>query len=363
MNLFVATLNVGNRPLEPDQLNRWLREAKHCDVCIVCLQEAHVVTERHLERGKSVAALLAAGALAWPTWGVSCCLAIPYVCRQRRKREKRHEKEKQEARALSNPSLSPQQKRARVTLGSSRRIRDCLHHLGFSVRKKPSLAWGQLRCFVQRLVFFCRHGSPALPVDRVDGAEARRWRRGCFSRRVGSAVGSEVGSAVGSAAGSEKTTVYAGDTANAQAPRLREARRQCSLKTPQGRARRRPRRQPGPGHRRHGQQGRFGLNLRRREGGLRHDVHGDQRAFVCSRRPLVSNSRPGREDRGTPPRERTNETQRSYAPMAWRWTHKVLRSLDGVGEIHNTHRDKTKKNAGPPTRASSTSAWTPSRRS
>ena len=145
MNLFVATLNVGNRPLEPDQLNRWLREAKHCDVCIVCLQEAHVVTERHLERGKSVAALLAAGALAWPTWGVSCCLAIPYVCRQRRKREKRHEKEKAEARALSNPSLSPQQKRARVTLGSSRRIRDCLHHLGFSVRKKPSLAWGQLR--------------------------------------------------------------------------------------------------------------------------------------------------------------------------------------------------------------------------
>ena len=96
MNLFVATLNVGNRPLEPDQLNRWLREAKHCDVCIVCLQEAHVVTERHLERGKSVAALLAAGALAWPTWGVSCCLAIPYVCRQRRKREERHEKEKAE---------------------------------------------------------------------------------------------------------------------------------------------------------------------------------------------------------------------------------------------------------------------------
>ena len=71
----------------------------------------------------------------------------------------------------------------------------------------------------------------------------------------------------------------------------------------------------------------------------------------------------GCEDRGTPPRERTNETQRSYAPMAWRWTHKVLRSLDGVGEIHNTHRDKTKKNTGPPTRASSTSAWTPSRRS
>ena len=93
----------------------------------------------------AVKALLAAGALAWPTWGVSCCLAIPYVCRQRRKREKRHEKEKAEARALSNPSLSPQQKRARVTLGSSRRIRDCLHHLGFSVRKKPSLAWGQLR--------------------------------------------------------------------------------------------------------------------------------------------------------------------------------------------------------------------------
>ena len=162
MNLFVATLNVGNRPLEPDQLNRWLREAKHCDVCIVCLQEAHVVTERHLERGKSVAALLAAGALAWPTWGVSCCLAIPYVCRQRRKREERHEKEKQEARALSNPSLSPQQKRARVTLGSSRRIRDCLHHLGFSVRKKPSLAWGQLR-----YVFH----------DRVDGVRVPQTHR------------------------------------------------------------------------------------------------------------------------------------------------------------------------------------------
>ena len=50
MNIFVATLNVGNSPLEPDQLNRWLREAKHCDVCIVCLQEAHVVTDRNLER-------------------------------------------------------------------------------------------------------------------------------------------------------------------------------------------------------------------------------------------------------------------------------------------------------------------------
>ena len=60
--------------------------------------------------------------------------------------------------------------------------------------------------------------------------------------------------------------------------------------------------------------------------------------------------------------ERTNETQRSYAPMAWRWTYKVLRSLDGV-ERYTTHRDKTKKNTGPPTRASSTSAWTPSRRS
>ena len=57
------------------------------------------------------------------------------------------------------------------------------------------------------------------------------------------------------------------------------------------------------------------------------------------------------------------DTERSYAPMAWRWTYKVLRSLDGVGEIRNTHRDKTKKNTGPPTRASSTSAWTPSRRS
>ena len=158
MNLFVATLNVGNRPLEPDQLNRWLREAKNCDVCIVCLQEAHVVTDRHMERSKSVAALLAAGALAWPTWGLSCCLAIPYVCRQRQKREERHEKELAEARALSNPSLSPQQKRARVTLGSSRRIRDSLHHLGFSVRKRPSLAWGQLRCFVQRLVFFVSAG-------------------------------------------------------------------------------------------------------------------------------------------------------------------------------------------------------------
>ena len=61
--------------------------------------------------------------------------------------------------------------------------------------------------------------------------------------------------------------------------------------------------------------------------------------------------------------EDQRDTERSYAPMAWRWTYKVLRSLDGVGEIHNTHRDKTKKNAGPPTRASSTSAWTPSRRS
>ena len=158
MNLFVATLNVGNRPLEPDQLNRWLREAKHCDVCIVCLQEAHVVTDRNLERGKSVAALLAAGATAYCTCGVSCLLAIPYVCRQRRKREERKQKELAEARALSNPSLSPQQKRARVTLGSSRRIRDCLHHLGFSVRKRPSLAWGQLRCFVQRLVFFVSAG-------------------------------------------------------------------------------------------------------------------------------------------------------------------------------------------------------------
>ena len=150
MNLFVATLNVGNSPLEPDQLNRWLREAKHCDVCIVCLQEAHVVTDRHLERGKSVAALLAAGAAAWWTFGLSCCLAIPYVCRQQRKREERKKRELAEARALSNPSLSPQQKRARVTLGSSRRIRDCLHHLGFSVRKRPSLAWGQLRCFARR---------------------------------------------------------------------------------------------------------------------------------------------------------------------------------------------------------------------
>ena len=150
MNLFVATLNVGNSPLEPDQLNRWLREAKHCDVCIVCLQEAHVVTDRNLERGKSVAALLAAGATAYCTCGVSCLLAIPYVCRQRRKREERKQKELAEARALSNPSLSPQQKRARVTLGSSRRIRDCLHHLGFSVRKRPSLAWGQLRCFARR---------------------------------------------------------------------------------------------------------------------------------------------------------------------------------------------------------------------
>ena len=33
--------------------------------------------------------------------------------------------------------------------------------------------------------------------------------------------------------------------------------------------------------------------------------------------------------------------------MAWRWTYKVLRSLDGVGEIHNTHRDKTKKKHRP----------------
>mmetsp|Transcript_10683 Transcript_10683/g.31496 ORF Transcript_10683/g.31496 Transcript_10683/m.31496 type:complete len:234 (+) Transcript_10683:222-923(+) len=69
----------------------------------------------------------------------------------------------------------------------------------------------------------------------------------------------------------------------APAPRLREARRQCSLKTPQGRARRRPRRQQGPGHRRHGQQGRSRVDLRGREGGLRHDVHGDQRALARPR--------------------------------------------------------------------------------
>ena len=181
MNLFVATLNVGNRPLEPDQLNRWLREAKHCDVCIVNLQEAHVVTDRHMERSKSVAALLAAGAAAPFTYGLSCCLALPYVCRQRRKRQKRHEKELQEARALSNPSLSPQQKRARVTLGSSRRIRDCLHHLGFSVRKKPSLAWGQLRRVFQRLFFLVAAGRRRSVGDRVDGAEARRWRLGAIS--------------------------------------------------------------------------------------------------------------------------------------------------------------------------------------
>ena len=141
--------------------------------------------------------------------------------------------------------------------------------------------------------FFRLRGSPAVRGDRVDGAEARRWRLRGYSL-VGdpkcSAVGSEVGSTVGSAVGSEKTTVYAGDTTNTQAPRLREARRQCSLKTPQGRARRRPRRQPGPGHRRHGQQGRPRVDLRRREGGLRDDVHGDQRAFVCSRRPLGSNA-------------------------------------------------------------------------
>ena len=60
--------------------------------------------------------------------------------------------------------------------------------------------------------------------------------------------------------------------------------------------------------------------------------------------------------------EDQRDTERSYAPMAWRWTYKVLRSLDGV-ERYTTHRDKTKKNTGPPTRASSTSAWTPSRRS
>ncbi len=39
--------------------------------------------------------------------------------------------------------------------------------------------------------------------------------------------------------------------------------------------------------------------------------------------------------------------ERNYASMAWRWTYKVLRSLDGVGEIHNTHRDKTKKKRRP----------------
>ena len=129
---------------------------------------------------------------------------------------------------------------------------------------------------------------------------SRRWRRGApmasggyFPRRgpkVGSEVASTVGSAVGAAVGSEKTTVYAGDTTNTQAPRLREARRQCSLKTPEGRARRRPRRQPGPGHRRHGQQGRPRVDVCGGEGGLRDDVHGDQRALVCSRRPSVSHA-------------------------------------------------------------------------
>ena len=81
-----------------------------------------------------------------------------------------------------------------------------------------------------------------------------------------------------------------------------------------------------------------------------------------SRTPIAASGPRG--SRNAAAGEDQRDTERSYAPMAWRWTYKVLRSLDGVGEIHNTHRDKTKKkNAGPPTRASSTSAWTPSRRS
>lgn len=163
MNLFVATLNVGNKPLEPDQLNRWLREAKSADVCVVNLQEAHVVTDRDRERTKTAGALLAAAASAWWTFGISCCLALPFVCRQRDNRRRRHRRELEEARALSNPSLSPRQKRARVTLGSSRRIRDCMAQLGFGVRKKPSLAWGQLR-----LLVFAKRDVSVLSQRRKD---------------------------------------------------------------------------------------------------------------------------------------------------------------------------------------------------
>ena len=151
-----------------------------------------------------------------------------------------------------------------------------------------------MRCAAS--VFFCRRGSPAVRGDRVDGAEARRWRLRGYSL-VGdpkcSAVGSEVGSAVGSALGFEKTMVHARDVrerSNTQAPRLREARRLRRPQAPEGRARRRARRQQGPRHGRHGQQGRPRVDLRGREGGLRDDVHGDQRALVCSRRPLGSNA-------------------------------------------------------------------------
>ena len=62
--------------------------------------------------------------------------------------------------------------------------------------------------------------------------------------------------------------------------------------------------------------------------------------------------------------EGTNETQRE-ATRRWCGGGRTKSSVVSMAlrEIHNTHRGKTKKNTGPPTRASSTSAWTPSRRS
>ena len=78
-----------------------------------------------------------------------------------------------------------------------------------------------------------------------------------------------------------------------------------------------------------------------------------------TRRGAIARVRAARiveESRNAAAGESHRDTERSYALMA-------SREAGGVGEIHNTHRDKTKKNAGPPTRASSTSAWTPSRRS
>ena len=40
--------------------------------------------------------------------------------------------------------------------------------------------------------------------------------------------------------------------------------------------------------------------------------------------------------------EDQRDTERSYAPMAWRWTYKVLRSLDGV-ERYITHTETRQK--------------------
>ena len=91
-------------------------------MCIVCLQEAHVVTERHLERGKSVAALLAAGARAWPTWGELLSgdtLRVPATAG-------REKAEKKNGGSSASRTLHYHRSRsARVTL-AHRRIRDCL---------------------------------------------------------------------------------------------------------------------------------------------------------------------------------------------------------------------------------------------